>query len=1023
MTAISLFDSSPLFAQQGHAVHGVVTDSSGTAINAASVLNVNTGKGTFTDQSGSFSIDVEKGQVLEVSYIGYQTKKITYSGEANVSVVLFSAVATNLNDVVVIGYGTQRKEAVTGSVASIGGSALREVPSANFTSALQGRIAGVTMTQTSTKPGATMQIRIRGTRSINATNDPLIVLDGIPFQGSISDISTDDIKSIDILKDASATAIYGSRGANGVILITTNSGGRNQKAQISYSGYFGMNKAVKFPMMNATQFAALRAEANMNNAGADEPTDSAGNYTTSTDWQDLFFKTGLVNSHDLSIIGGTQNGSYKFGAGFYNDQSVVPLSWYKRYSLRGSVDQKIGIFRLGFTTNNNFSFTNGASIGLYNVLAMSPLANPYDSTGAIKPVLDISSNHDQYWTYTRSTLDALGDRFADLNKGFASYNSAYAEVEIPGVQGLKVRVNLGGEYRQSNSGNYTGEGVFSNNPLNPSNASIGNSTTYSWTDENLVMYDRTFGKHQIDAVALYSAEQDYYNSSSISRKNIASDQFQYFNLGQSSTSLNDDITINPANQGYSVSGLLSYMGRVMYSYDSRYMISATLRSDGSSHLASGHQWHTYPAISAGWNIAKESFMKRISWIDELKLRLGFGQTSNQSVPAYSTLGSLTTVPYNFGQTGYATGYYVSTLPNPTLGWEYSTTQNAGLDFTFFHNRLSGTVEYYSTRTKDLLLSVNLPSTSGVGSYIGNVGQTSNKGWELSLNGTIINNVNGWTWDAGFNIYGNKNKIVKLASGETQDIADLLFVGHPLNVIYDYKKIGIWQQNDSYLSILEPGSSNKPGMIKVQYTGDYNADGSPTRAISSADMQIMNADPVFMGGFNTHVGWKGIDLTIVGIFQDGGILNSTLYGASGYLNLEDGRRNNINIDYWTPTNTNAKFPDPNGPKNSNNPKYGSTLGYFSGSYLKISTVTLGYNFDSKWMKKAGIKRLRPYFTVQNALVLFSPYHKQSGMDPQTNSYANDGSTMAVPYSSVSRLLTVGYNTPSTHNYILGINITF
>jgi TonB-linked SusC/RagA family outer membrane protein len=521
---------------------------------------------------------------------------------------------------------------------------------------------------------------------------------------------------------------------------------------------------------------------------------------------------------------------------------------------------------------------------------------------------------------------------------------------------------------------------------------------------------------------MYSAEQTHYNSTYISRKNIAGDNFQYFNLGNSSTSSNDDITLSSSNQGYSVSGLMSWMGRIMYSFDDRYMISAVLRSDASSRLAEGHKWHTYPAISLGWNLNKESFMKNVDWINSLKLRLGFGQTSNQSVAPYATLGTLSTLPYNFGPTAYATGYYVTQLPNPKLGWEYSNTKNIGLDFSVLKNRLSGTFEYYVTDTKDLLLRVNLPVTSGVSSYVGNVGSTQNKGWEFTLNGTIIDNVNGWTWDAGVNFYGNRNKIVKLASGQLRDEANWLFVGHPLNVIYDYKRIGLYQTTDE--AKLYEGSTGKAGMIKVLYTGDYNADGTPARLISAADQQVIDCDPDWQGGFNTRVAYKNIDLTIVGAFQRGGILNSTLYGSSGYLNLENGRRGQINIDYWTEDNPHAKYPDPNGPKSNDNPKYGSTLGYFDASYLKIRTITLGYNFNPKLTKHAGMDNVRLYVTVQNPLILFSPYHSESGMDPEPNTYANDSNNMAVAYSSnLSRLLTVGYNTPSTQNYLIGLNITF
>jgi len=460
------------------------------------------------------------------------------------------------------------------------------------------------------------------------------------------------------------------------------------------------------------------------------------------------------------------------------------------------------------------------------------------------------------------------------------------------------------------------------------------------------------------------------------------------------------------------------MGRVNYTYDNRYLLMASFRADGSSRLAPGHKWVSYPAVSVGWNINNESFMKGISMIDQLKLRLGYGVTSNQAIAPYATLGLLQSSPLNLGST-LTNGFNVTQLPNPNLGWELSQEINYGLDFSILKDRLSGTIEYYQIDTKDLLLSVNLPATTGVTSVTQNIGKSQNKGMEFSINGTILNNLNGWTWEAGINLYFNKNKLVALASGATQDRNNYWFVGHPINVIWDYKAIGIWQQGDQFLTNYEPGGN--VGMIKVLYTGTYNADGSPTRAIGDDDKQIMSMDPNFQGGFNTRVAYKRFDLTIVGNFQNGGLLIATPYGANGYLNILTGRRNNVKVDYWTPTNTGAKFPKPNG-IGGDQPLHLNSLSYMDASYLKIQTITLGYNFKQKWIKSAGIDNLRLYITLQNPFIMFSPYYKLSGMDPQPNSYGNENA--AVPLSiNLRRLLTVGNNTPSTRNYLIGLNLTF
>ena len=993
--------------QQTKKVTGRVSDSQGPLI-GATVMVKGTKTGSVTDLDGNYSINASEGSVLVVSYVGYVTQEIKVGSNPSINFIMKDQ-GKNLNEVVVIGYGTQRKEAVTGSVVSMKGDLMRQVPGADITNALQGRIAGVDMTQVSSKPGATMQIRIRGTRSLNASNDPLVVLDGIPFAGSISDIDPNNIKSMDILKDASATAIYGSRGANGVILITTYRGMMEQKAKVTYNGYIGLKTLfAKYPMMNSDQFVKMRKYAGKYTNGLDESDD------TNTDWQDLLYKNSIVTNHDVGLAGGSATGAYNVGVSIYRDESLLPQQNYNRYSMRFSMDQEIGKYvKVGLSTNTSYAVTNGASLGLYSTLSSTPISNPYNDDGTLKRV--VSSSMDDTYVITRDVINGLGDKWKDQTKAFGTYNSFYGEVKIPGVEGLKYRLNVGLNYRHSDGGSYTGEGVFSSTAATPSSASNTKATTTNWAVENLLTYDKTFGKNTINFTGLYSAEQTQYTSLYASATKIPNDAFQYYNLGQAL----GEISIPPGSQGYYESGLMSWMGRIMYSYDDKYMISATLRSDASSRLAKGHQWHTYPAISVGWNIAKENFMKSVTWVDNLKLRFGYGETSNQAVNPYKTLGLLSTRPYNFGSTT-AVGYYVSQLPNDQLGWEYSKTYNVGLDFSLFKGRLSGTFEYYVTNTSDLLLSVNLPSTSGVSSYMANVGKTQNKGFELSLNGTIIDNFNGWTWEAGLNLYSNHNELKELASGSLRDEANWWFVGSPINVIYDYNKIGLWQTDEAAaMAIEEPGGN--AGMIKVQYTGDYDANGLPTRAINSTDRQIIKVDPEWEGGFNTRVAYKNWDLSLVGAFKHGGTLISTLYSSSGYLNMLTGRRNNVDVDYWTEDNTGAKYPKPGGIQSGDNPKYGSTLGYFSGSYLKVRTITLGYNFKQAWMEKAGISALRFYATVQNPFVLFSPYHDESGMDPETNSYGNENQAVNSTYQS--RLAVIGTNSPCTRNYLFGVNVTF
>ena len=1008
--------------QQTKQATGQVSDSQGPLI-GATVMEKGTNNGTVTDFNGNFSLSVKPGATLVVSYVGYVSQEIKAGDNVRVNLKEDGHV---VNEVVVIGYGTQRREAVTGSVANIGGEKLNQVAATNAAQALQGRVAGVLMTQTSSKPGAEMQIRIRGQRSLSASNDPLIVLDGIPFMGQLSDINPTDIKSMDILKDASATAIYDSRGANGVIIITTVKGSQGTPAKVTYNGYVSFKKVFhKYPMMDGPTFNKFRQYAGLYQNSLDE------SETTNTDWQDLYYQTGISHNHDLSVAGGTNGGSYSFGAGYYKDESVVPTEGYDRISVRGNFDQTVGkYFRFGLSTNNSYRKTQGVN-NMYAVLSSSPLSSPYDENGNLKRYNSLPA--DDQVVVTKETVERDKDVWLSENKGIGSYNTLFAEVKCPWIEGLSYRINVGLNFRSSKSGSFTGTGINNKDANAVNSGSVYENQTRNWAVENLLTYDHTFAeKHNLNVVAMYSAEQTTYEQSGASAQEIPADYFQYYALDKATGQA------NLTGYNYWQSGLLSWMGRVMYSYDNKYMISAALRSDASSRLAKGHQWHTYPAVSAGWNIARESFMENLKWIDNLKLRVGYGETSNQSINPYSTLGGLATRNYNFGST-YKSGYYVNSLPNPELGWEYSKTWNFGLDFSFFNGRLSGSFEYYTQKTNDILLNVKLPDTSGVSSFTGNIGNTENKGWEFSLNGVIIDNKNGWNWEAGINFYQNRNKLTKLATNDPdgRDEGNLWFVGYPIDVVYDYQYQGIWNESDVYpvtiknadgtttettnFAILEPGGNI--GMIKVKHDRALDANGNPTRQIGPDDREIMSLEPDLVGGFNTTVAYKGFDLTVIGSFQIGGKLISAIHSSNGYLNMMSGRRNNLDVDYWTEQNTGAKYPKPGGIQSSDNPKYGSTLGYFNAGYLKFRAITLGYNFQNlKAVKDLGISRLRLYATVQNPFVLFSPYNNESGLDPETNSWSNENTAVGYSFGS-HRMPIVGYNTPATRNFIFGVNVTF
>lgn len=506
--------SQSVLAQGAVTVKGKVSGENNSPLSGASVSVKETRAGVTAGADGNYSIDVATGATLIFSFINYATAEIKVNSKTVINVTLILAERALQNEVVVVGYGTQRKEAITGSVASIGGDKLREVPAPNITQAIQGRLAGVELSQTSTRPGATMQIRIRGTRSLSADNNPLVVLDGIPFIGSLADINPNDIKSVEILKDASATAIYGSRGANGVILVTTEKGGKGRKARVTYSSYTGTQKIfAKYPMMNGAQLTKLRTDAgNLFTNGTDE---AAG---VDTDWQELLYRTGIVSDHNVSLTGGSETGSYSFGGGYHLNQGVIPTQKYNRYSFRASIDQQIGKnFRVGFTSNSNFNQSKGQQVGLYNNLSMSPLAGLTNPDGSVRR--SIRMQLDNQFVYTKDIIEQLTEDNLWINesRGMASYNSLYGEVRLPFVTGLKYRVNLGADFIQNNGGSYTGRGVGDGlNPNTVSSAAIDYRQTLHWTVENILSYDRTFGgKHNVNAIALYSAEQNKYNRTNL----------------------------------------------------------------------------------------------------------------------------------------------------------------------------------------------------------------------------------------------------------------------------------------------------------------------------------------------------------------------------------------------------------------------------------------------------------------------------------------------------------------------------
>lgn len=1004
-------------------VSGTVTDASNEeALPGVNILVKGTSNGTITDANGDFSLQVPGSDaVIVFSSIGYEGQEVTVGNQSTFDIQLIPDL-TELTEVVVVGYGTQKKSDVTGAISQVSGESLREVPAANFTQALQGRAAGVEITSTSPRPGGDARIRIRGSRSLTGSNDPLIVLDGIPFNGSINDINVNDIASINVLKDASSTAIYGSRGSNGVIIITTKRG-QTGEPQLFYDGYYGPTSAIdRYDLMNGQEFAAFREAATEGGSSFPFTPDEEANIAAgrSTDWQDLLYQNGFMTDHNIGTRGGTENTQYYLSAGYFKQTTVLPGQAYTRYSVTGTIDQEINDrLRIGLNTMNQFNVNDGENISLmFPLLTLSPLYNAYNPDGTIKTYpAEFSANPET----VNPLLINRENEWKQQRRRLRTFNSLYGEVDI--LEGLKYRLNVGLDLFQDNFGTYSGSNTpFRNGSVNA--ADIENTNSWSYTIENLLTYDKTFANdHQLNLTALYSIQEVEQYRSGANAQDLPADYTYYYNLGLANT------TSVPANVSYySKSAILSYMGRVNYSYADRYLLTVSYRADGSSRLAPGNKWYYYPAAALGWNISNEPFMNGQRAISNLKLRLGYGITSNQAVDPYASLGSLTSEPYNFGENGLY-GYYVNQLPNSSLSWEFTTTTNLGLDFGFLDDRISGSLELYMQQTEDILQNVSLPPTSGVSSVVKNVGESENRGIEFSLSSVNISDNTstgtGLRWTTDFNFYLNRGKITYLAGGVDRNINNGWFVGQPIDVIYDFEKIGIVQTDDTELPDgFEPGEIKVRDQITVDTDGDGVADA--TDGVINADDRVIlgSAQPDWAGGMTNSFSYKGFDLSFVLFWKVGGMLVSTVYQAnqSNPINSLEGRRNGPRVDYWTPDNPTNAFPQPG---TGQQPDYGSTLGYYDASFMKVRSINLGYNLPQTWFGNSGISSLRVYVRAQNPFqAFFSDYVKMGGIDPEPTQALNagDNTTTNTPGFGEGSLV-VGLNTPPTRAILFGVNLKF
>lgn len=998
--------SSVAYAQSGGRIVGRVSSADGRGLSGIQVTVNGTTRGAVSDSAGRYQIgDVAVGRrVVQARAIGYatETDSVTVvSGQVATANFTLTTTPALLNPIVVVGYGEQERRTITGSVSTVQAEQLKDIPTNDPMKALQGKVAGVEIVASSNEPGAAMNVRIRGVRSMRASNEPLYVVDGIPITGGIQDFNPQMIESIDVLKDASATAIYGSRGANGVILVTTKKGVRDGLLHATYSSdmYYGNQQPVRLiPMMNLQQYVQYMKDGAAANG---QDTSIAKIFSTkqqfaianniSTDWQRAVLRDGLQKSFQGGLTGSNADTRYALSGNYFGQRGVIPGQGYTRGNAFASVDHSSTRFHMGLTANGSrINQDQGEGGGAYGyALAVTPIGRPTnymnpDSTGLLDPrpdddILNINPVLEAQSVVRQQTVNRI-------------FGSAFAEYTV--MDGLTYRVNFGPDYTQLTNGCFNGPwthgtcanlGANSTNQGQPPQAGQFNQQDFSYTIDNLARYNKTFNSiHSIDLTGLYETQHDRFTKDSLYASNLPYTTQLWYDLG-SGTAGNEVSRISEWT-------LQSFMGRMVYTFNSRYSLSLTGRNDGSSRLAEGHKWAFFPSAGAAWQLGDEPFMQKLGWFNSMKLRASYGTTGNTSIDPYQTQGTLQPRIYTFGS-ARVRGYKPGGIPNPDLGWEKTDQTDVGIDYSVLNDRVSGQLDWYKARTHDLLLPRLLAGSSGFQSTLQNIGSTENKGIEIALSTINLRNFRGLTWSSDFNWTHNENKITALAGGLTQDVGNVWFVGSPINiptdaqrrVFYDWKYVGVWQYADTVLmkAFNANGSTFKVGDPRV---ADVNGDGK----INADDRTIVgNSYPAWSGSMSNRVTYKGWDLSALVTAK----WNYTF--VDGTPRSYFGRFNNIaDLDYWTPTNPTNKNPAPT--TGGSDRLYASTRLYTDGSHWRIRNITAGYTFSPRIVNKIGASGFRLYGTAQD------PYIHSSyiGIDPE-----------------------VGGAVPTLRTLLLGANLTW
>jgi TonB-linked SusC/RagA family outer membrane protein len=930
-----------------------------------------TGTGTVTNLEGFYTIEApDEEDVLVFSFIGYVTQEIDINGRSIIDVPIKEDLQS-MQEVVVIGYGTQQKSQVTGAISSISSSEIQAVPVISADQALQGRAAGVDVIASGHAPGEGATVRVRGINSINANNDPLFVVDGIPISGGLRDINPNIIESMEVLKDASATAIYGARGSNGVVLITTKRG-REGQTQITYDGYVGLvHISNKVEVLDAEGWVRYK-EASRRTSDMSVLLDpiELENYRAGNevDWLDLNLRSGLQQNHSIGAAGGNQKTQFSVSANFLDQKGIVYSSDFRRGSLQINLDHQINDqFKIGTSTLLSTSKKNIVNTGqvLGQAMQISPLGDIYNEDGTYR----------LFPTNEALLGNPMTDLENEVNQQYRTrvFSSIYAEYEF--IKGLKYRVNFGPDFTFGNNGRFIGS--YTNTLQGaPNRATNSKSEIQAYTLENLLMFNRIFNEiHLLDATLLHSIQEQSSESNTIEAMGMPSERMLWHDLSAGQ--------IRSFDSDQEEWSILSYMARLNYTLREKYLLTITARRDGSSRFGQDRKFGFFPSVALGWRISEETFLQDMPAVTDLKLRASYGTIGNTAINPYQSVGSLARRAYLFGSEP-ALGFEPNTLPNPDLRWETSNTINIGVDFGFIDDRITGSLEYYQIKTTDLLLNQALPTSTGYDNILTNIGSTKNTGYEFNFSSYNLNRPNGFTWQTNFNIAYNKNEILELY-GEGDDVGNAWFIGEPIDVFYDLVFDGIWQEDEADAA---ESYGRLPGQVKVK---DINNDNQ----ITAEDRAVLGSSiPTWTGGMTNTFSYKSIDLSIFIVARQDFMINSSVHGLGSLA----GRYNIPKfVNYYTPENPSNDYPRPvnQGDRNIDM----DVLRYRDGSFVRVRNINLAYDFSDNAISGIGVQSLRVYVSAQNPLT-FTDYE---GWDPES------GGNLS--------------SYPATKTFLIGLNARF